>query len=69
MKLMNISEYRRKRFVGTQAPSLSTLKRWIQSGEIPGRKIGGRYYVDMVAESKRSGDAKVDEILEDIGEV
>lgn len=51
-KLMLLSEWRDQRFVGTRKPSVSTIKRWIESGDLPGRKIGGLYYIDLTAESK-----------------
>ena len=46
-------------------PHPSSVRRWIESGELPGKKIGGRWYVDEVAEQRRTGDDVVDRILND----
>lgn len=62
-KLISISEYRDLRFTGRR-PAASTLRRWIEDGELPGRRIGGCYYVDLDAEQKRTGNSIADAILE-----
>ena len=49
-KLMTVAEYRDLRFVGENKPHCSTIKRWIQSGDLPGVKIGGMYFVDVANE-------------------
>ncbi len=42
---MKLSQYRQKQFVEGSRPTISTLKRWIDKGEIDGERIGGNYYV------------------------
>lgn len=44
-KRMAISDFRKIGFVGKKAPSITTLKRWIDNGQIPGEKLGTMYYV------------------------
>ena len=44
-KRMAISDFRKIGFVGKKAPSITTLKRWIDGGQIPGEKLGTMYYV------------------------
>lgn len=68
-KLMLVSEYRRKRFAGQKKPSEKTIKRWIIEGTIPGKKLGGRYYVDVTEEAKQvTGDPEVDRRLRKLAE-
>lgn len=62
-KLMIVSEYRDVRFAGTKKPSINTIKRWVENGSIPGKKIGGLYYVDITAESEQTGNTLADMIL------
>lgn len=63
-KLISISEYRDLRFTGSRRPAASTLRRWIEGGELPGRRIGGCYFVDLDAEQKRTGHSLADAVLE-----
>lgn len=44
-KRMRISDFREVGFTPGSAPTIVTLKRWIDSGKIPGEKIGTMYYV------------------------
>ena len=60
-KLMPISEWRKFRF--THPPSLSTIKRWCEQGQLPSKKIGGTWYIDYQKELKQTGDESVDSIL------
>ncbi len=46
-------------------PHVNTVRRWIASGELPGRKIGGSYFVDVEREQTTTGDSVVDRILND----
>lgn len=48
-KLMTVREWRERYFSESSAPSELTVRRWLQSGEVPGRKIGGNWYVDDAA--------------------
>lgn len=45
MLLMKISQYRNDCFVEGSRPSLNTIKKWIDNGEVIGEIIGGHYYV------------------------
>jgi|TARA_R100000322_G_C5422352_1_gene186559 hypothetical protein len=47
MPLMKVSVYRKKRFAEGSRPSVNTIKKWIDNGEIQGEIIGGMYYVDL----------------------
>lgn len=42
---MKISEYRRSTFTEQSRPAINTIKKWVDSGDIPGQIIGGNYFV------------------------
>lgn len=44
-------------------PHPSSVRRWIESGELPGKKIGGRWFVDLAAEKNETGNELVDKVL------
>lgn len=48
-RLMTIAQFREQHFAKGSAPTEKTLKGWIESGDLTGQKIGGRYYVDVSA--------------------
>ncbi len=43
---MKISEYRTKYFAEGSHPSLTTIRKWVDIGEVYGEVINGHYYVD-----------------------
>ena len=45
MALQKLSVFRNS-FEKSSRPQIRTIIKWINSGEIYGRKIGGNYYVD-----------------------
>jgi len=46
MSLMRVTEYRETTFSPNSRPSITTIKKWINNGDIAGKIIGGNYYVD-----------------------
>lgn len=46
-KLVTLTEYREKRFMKGSRPVLRTLQKLINDNEIVGKKLGGRYYVEV----------------------
>lgn len=60
---MGIEEYREAFFTEKSMPSINTLRRWIKSGELKGKKIGGKYFVAIEEEKKLTGNPLVDRIL------
>lgn len=65
-RLMPVLEWRDARFIGKKKPSVYSIRRWIDRGDLAGKKIGGRYYVDAKAELNESGNALVDKVLSEI---
>lgn len=49
MKLMSIKGFQNQYFAKGEAPALNTIKRWIEQGTIDGRKVGGKYFVNVQA--------------------
>lgn len=46
---MTVREWRERYFSEASAPAELTVRRWLQNGDVPGRKIGGNWYVDEAA--------------------
>ncbi|HEY9255775.1 MAG TPA: hypothetical protein VIP30_14700 [Stenotrophomonas sp.] len=46
MLLMTVSAWSAKYFAPGSAPAELTIRRWLQNGVLPGRKVGGNWYVD-----------------------
>lgn len=44
-------------------PHPSSVRRWIENGDLPGKKIGGRYYVEIDIEAVSTGNEIVDRVL------
>ncbi|HEY8386512.1 MAG TPA: hypothetical protein VIK82_09875 [Porticoccaceae bacterium] len=44
-------------------PHPSSVRRWIENGVLPGKKIGGRFYVEIDDERNSTGDELVDRVL------
>lgn len=61
-RLKKISVWVRETFTEDSLPSNATVRRWIESGEIPGECIGGLFYVD-VSRISRTGNPNIDRIL------
>lgn len=49
MKLMTAQAWLTKYFDEGSRPAEITLQRWLRNGKIPGRKVGGTWYVDEEA--------------------
>ena len=58
-RYMLVSEYRKKRFTPKSRPSEKTIKRWIVKGDLPGRKVGGLFYVDIDEEVRHQEEARI----------
>lgn len=62
--LITPQEWIERRFgEAKKKPHASSVRRWIESGDIPGKKIGGRYYVELDAEESSTGNELADRIL------
>jgi len=46
VRLLTASAWAEKYFAEGSRPAEITLARWLRSGKIPGRKVGGTWYVD-----------------------
>ncbi len=44
-------------------PHPASVRRWIDRGDIPGKRIGGRYYVEIDGESASTGNDLADKVL------
>ncbi len=69
-KFMSVSDYRKRRFRGSDKPCERTIKRWINEGVLPGEKIGGKYFVNISQDSldyDPKSDLRFLRILEKLG--
>lgn len=46
MRLMTPQHWAEKYFDESSRLSEATLRRWVSSGQVPGRKVSGSWYVD-----------------------
>lgn len=63
MHLMAPQQWAEKYFDESSRPAEVTLRRWLTDGKIPGRKIGGSWFVDEDA-WRADGDDLVQRVLE-----
>jgi len=63
MKLMPISTWQAKHFADGGAPDEVTVRRLLRQGKLPGRKVGGVWYIDE-AEWLADGDELVRRVLD-----
>lgn len=63
MKLLKAADWTAKYFAEESRPAEITVMRWLRDGKIPGRKVGGTWYVDEHA-WLADGDPLVQQVLE-----
>jgi hypothetical protein len=63
VKLLTAHAWLEKYFDEASRPAEITLQRWLRQGKIPGRKVGGTWYVDEHAWLAQ-GDDLVQRVLE-----
>ena len=49
MQFMTIDRWAEKYFSEDSRPPEATMRRWMQTGAVPARKIGGSWYVEVHA--------------------
>lgn len=62
MSYITIEQFRLRTFEAQSVPHPNTIIRWIRSGKLAGRQLGGRWYVDSVAFAA-GGDPLLEKIL------
>lgn len=62
-RLKKLSLFQAEHFEPGSAPTMKTLRTWVDDGTLPGRKIGGMYYIDMAKYEATTGNALVDKVL------
>lgn len=62
MNLMKATKFRTEYFAKGSEPDIKTLKKCIDDGELPGRRIGTIYYVDL-DKLERSNNPLVNKVL------
>ena len=65
MPLLSIQEYCEKLFTPDSRPSHATVRRWIREGDLAGRRIGKKFFVDSAAVDS-GGNPLVERILRDV---
>jgi hypothetical protein len=62
--LITPQEWIERRFGSAKKkPHPASVRRWIERGDLPGKKIGGRYYVEIDVEASSTGNALADRVL------
>lgn len=62
-RLIEAGEYKKLRYAGRK-PSTQEIKKWIESGDIPGEVRGGMHFVDLQAVLLGSDDPLLAKMLE-----
>jgi len=62
MKLLTADKWLQKYFDDNSRPSVATLQRWLRDGKIPGKKVGGTWFIDE-HEWLADGDLLVERVL------
>lgn len=62
-ELMKAAKYREEYFHESSRPAVSTIRRWINNGDLPGTVIGNVYYVDISLTEKMTGNDLADKVL------
>lgn len=65
MCLISPQEFIAKEFSADSAPHEHTVRRWIENGYLPGRRIGSRHYIDDTA-FQANGNPIVEKVLRDV---
>lgn len=63
MRLISAPAWVDKYFAPESRPAEVTLLRWLRQGKVPGKKVGGKWYVDE-HEWLAGGDPLVQHVLE-----
>lgn len=64
MKLLGPKAWAEKYFAEETRPAEITVMRWLRDGKIPGRKVGGKWFVDEHA-WLADGDDLVQRVLDE----
>ena len=64
MKLVDAKTWAERTFDPASMPPEVTLQRWLRTGAVPARKVGGRWYVDEHA-WLAGGDELVQRVLDE----
>ena len=62
-KLMSVREWIEFRFEN-DPPAEGTVRRFCAKGEIPAKKICGRWFIDAEAEMNQTGEPEVDALID-----
>ena len=66
MLLLTPKAWREKYFAESSRPPETTLRRWMQDGAIPARKIGGSWFIDEDAWLAGGDDLAADELVQKV---
>lgn len=59
---MSIEEYIEQRYTPKSRPAKKTIIRLIKQGELPGKRIGKFYYINIDAEAAKTGNPLIDKV-------
>lgn len=62
MRLVDIPTFQ-SAFDPRCTPQAATVKRWIENGEVPGRRVGRKYYIDLDAFNDEPDDRSADDLV------
>lgn len=64
MRFMEAGKWAERRFDPESRPDRRTIAAWVESGDLPGRRLGKKLYIDDDAfMAAQTGDEMVDRVL------
>lgn len=63
MKLVSIPEWSAKYFDESSRPDDMKCRRWLRDGKLPGRKVGGTWFIDLDAWQLESNEFDTDQLV------
>ena len=62
MRLVTVEQFRLRHFEEKSRPAENTVRRWLKTGKVPGKRVGGTWFIDE-AKWLADGNRLVEQVL------